>query len=178
MNRRTMTVALSLLLVALASACAKDPRGIYAAQMEPISSSETAFGGEALAQRKLELVRALSDMQNFHKTLESMADRRDREGIDQLRGFVDQYMVVHLDPLLAPPWQSSHPELIVYDATLRCLQADVLIKLGYSRWVSDVLDEMVDRYDEHSNMLVDYPAGTQTTLVDALAMLRLKKWNS
>ena len=53
-----------------------------------------------------------------------------------------------------------------------------MIKLGYSRWVGDVLDEMVDRYDEHSNMLVDYPAGTQTTLVDALAMLRLKKWNS
>ena len=92
-----------------------------------------------------------------------------------MRAFVNQYMVTHLSPLLAPAWQSSHPELIAYDATLRFVQAEVLMQLGYSGWSSQVVGDMVERYQGRGNMLVDYPTGSQTTFEEALEILRDNK---
>lgn len=146
-------------------------------EIELVDMGDSALGGEALVQRKSELQRALSDMANFHKTLESMHDRRNHGGVNQIRGFLNRYMVTHLNPLLAPTWQSSHPELIVFDATLRFVQAEVLIQLGYSSWCRQVIGEMVERYEGRGNMLVNYPAGTQTTFNEALELLRDYKRN-
>lgn len=178
MNRRHSTAAFTAICLLFASACATDPRDSYIGEVELVAMGDSAFGGEALVQRKLELQRALSDMADFHKTLESMHDRQNHGGVNQLRGFVNQYMVTHLNPLLAPSWQSSHPELIVHDATLRFVQAEVLIQLGYSSWVNQVIKDLEKRYEGRGNMLVNYPAGTQTAFGEALELLLDYKQNS
>jgi hypothetical protein len=171
MNRRIITAAITALCVVWAAACATDPRKAYMGDVELVDVGDAALGGAALAQRKLELERALSDMTNIQKSLESMHDRRDATGVSQMRGFVNQYMVIHLNPLLAPTWQSSHPELILHDSTLRFVQAEVLMQLGYSSWVNEVINDMEERYEGRGNMLVEYPAGTQTTFSEALVVL-------
>jgi len=134
------------------------------------------LGGEALWQRKLKMQRALTDMIAFRTTFESMHDRGDERDMAIFQAFVTDYMNQHLNPLIAPEWQSTHPELIVLDANLRFVQAEVLIEMGAERAVKAAVRELVRRYDGRGNMLVDYPIGSQTTLREALHMLKQRDW--
>ncbi len=162
----------------LAAACAHDPRTEFAREIDEAVMEKAPLGGEALYQRRLELSRAFEDMTSFRKTLENMKDRKDPRSVDLFRPFLNAYMATHLDPMLHPEWQSQHPELIGIDANLRFIQAEVLMQMGYSSWGSDVVDELIRRYDGRGNMLVNYPVGTQTTLREALAILKDRRWQA
>jgi len=178
---RPLILSLTIALTSLfAAACATDPRDDMEIGDDLTVNHVAPMGGEALMQRKDELERALSDMMIFRQTLESMNDRRDSRGIDSSQEFLNRYMAIHLEPLLEPRWQSSHPELILVDANLRFVQAELLIQMGYGLggWTDDVIDELIERYKQRGNILVDYPVGTQTTLREALRILRNHKVRS
>ena len=171
MTHRILLAAALATILGL-TACASDPRKDFAEETSLSTVEEEAFGGEALAQRKLELERANADLGDFLDTLTSMRDRGDEHGIELFRRFVDRYLLTHVGPLLAPKWQSHHPELIRYDANLRFVQSELLLELAYKKWAKDQIKELRNRYAERGNMLVEYPIGQQNTLREALAMLR------
>jgi hypothetical protein len=177
MNRNVPIRLLALCLLAVfATACVSDPRSSYSDSAHLAIEDIGPVGGEALSQRKIELQRSLRDMRSFRDTIVSMQDRDDDRGVENFRYFMDRYMATHLDPLLKPVWQSSHPELILVDANLRFIQAEVLIELGYRSWSGDAIDQITHRYDGRGNMLIDYPTGTQTTLREALTVLRTREF--
>jgi hypothetical protein len=95
-----------------------------------------------------------------------------------LDSFLDQYMGTHLDGLLRPVWQSSHPEVMALDANLRFMKAEILTQMRYTRRVQESIDDIEDRYMGRESMLVEYPVGEQRALGEALEMLRERKWSS
>lgn len=140
-------------------------------------TSEAALGGEALAQRKQDLNRALGDLTAFNRTLESLIERRDDDGVDTMEPFIRGYMGRHLDPLIRPDWTSDHPEVAAIDANIRFMKADLLIQLRQTREVQRVLDDIRRRYEGRGQMLVEYPRGEQTTMTKAIEKLKNRKWN-
>jgi len=140
------------------------------------AEESSPLGGEALAQRKQEMERAHNDMLHFHATLESLQYRRDRNGMVLFSGFLDRYMGEHLTPLLQSEWQSRHPELMALDANLRFVQATVLIQLRSPRRVQRVIDEIERRYGTRTDMLVEFPIGSQGTVNEGIEKLRNSKW--
>jgi hypothetical protein len=140
------------------------------------ADDSTPLGGEALEQRKVEMQRALSDLVAFQETMSSMIERRDSRSISVFDGFMSTYMGTHLDPLLQPEWPSGHPELISLDANLRFAQAEILLQMRYPRRVQKVINDIDRRYSGRGNMLVNYPIGEQSTLQEALELLKDRKW--
>ena len=136
------------------------------------AESNAPLGGEALAQRRLEMRRAYGDMVHFHATLESLKRRRDRSGLVLFNGFLDEYMGTHLDPIMSAEWQSRHPELSVLDANLRFAKAELLMEMRATRRAHRVIDDIERRYQGREDMLVSYPFGDQSTLKDGLEILR------
>lgn len=171
-------IAAMLGLLFLAGACASPPEvpESFGFDDAPIAEESAPLGGAALAVRKRELLRAHSDMTHFYETLESLHYRRDRSGLILFNQFIDAYMGLHLDPLLDHAWQSRHAEVAALDANLRLAKADVLIQMRETRRVQQVIDDLATRYSGRENMLVEYPIGGQTTLGEALAALRSRKW--
>ena len=166
---------LALILASPLSGCITDEFDQVA--IPQISVEDSApLGGEALAQRKVEMNRALSDMIAFHETMASMIDRRDSRSISVFDHFMAMYMGTHLDPLLRPEWPSGHPELISLDANLRFAQAEILIQMRYPRRVQRVIDDIDRRYQGRGSMLVNYPIGQQNTLEEAVELLKDRKW--
>jgi hypothetical protein len=145
-------------------------------EVDTAAEESTPLGGEALAQRRQELKRAHGDLHHFLATLEGLDHRSDRNGQILFKGFLDAYMGEHLAPLLRGEWQSQHPELMGLDANLRVSQAELLRKMRDPRGVQRVIEELERRFAGRESMLVDYPIGTQSTLGDALQMLRDGKW--
>ena len=115
-------------------------------------------------------------MTHYDATLESLQERRDRSGTILFGQFMDAYMGMHLDPLLAHEWQSRHPEVAALDASLRLAKADVLVRMRQTRRAQEVIDDLTQRYAGRDNLLVEYPIGGQTTLGEALESLRTRKW--
>jgi hypothetical protein len=148
----------------------------------PVTATTLAFaevdplGGEALLQRKRDLDRAYRDMVHFQTTMQSLSDRHDARSLASFDQFVEAYMGTHLNPLLASEWQSGHPELMARDASLRFLQAELLIEMRYPRRVQDVRDEIERRYESQHDLLIEYPVGKQGTLGRGLEILRDRKW--
>jgi hypothetical protein len=140
-------------------------------------SDEAPLGGEALAQRKHDLDRALGDLGAFSRTLTSLIERRDDGGIDTMEPFVLAYLGQHLDALIRPEWTSDHPEVAAIDANLRFMKAELLIQLRRTREVQRVIDDIRARYEGRGQMLVEYPLGQQTTITDAIEQLKNRKWN-
>ncbi len=177
---RTCRAALALLaLVALGfgTGCATDPEIPDTFGIEDRAAEEsTPLGGEALALRMREMRRAHGDMRHYHATLRALHERKDRSGKILFSQFLDAYMGLHLDPLLASKWQSNHPELMALDAGLRLAKADALIWMRETRRAQKTLDELRRRFQGRETMLVDYPIGGQTTLEQALEMLKERKW--
>ncbi len=140
-------------------------------------AKEAPLGGEALAQRKQDLDRALGDLGAFNKTLTSLIERRDDNGLDAMEPFLLGYLGQHLDALIRPEWTSNHPEVAAIDANLRFMKAELLIQLRRTRDVQRVLDDIRARYEGRGQMLVDYPLGEQNTIADAIEKLKNRKWN-
>ena len=139
---------------------------------------EAPLGGEALAQRRMDLDRAWRDLLQFEATMQSLVDRKDGRSVALLDGFLDEYMGTHLAGLLRPTWQSSHPEVMALDANLRFLQAELLAQMRYTRRVQESIEDIEARFMGRENMLVEYPVGEQRALGEALEMLRDRKWSS
>jgi hypothetical protein len=142
------------------------------------AEEEAPLGGEALARRRLDLARAWRDLLHFDETMRSLVDRRDSRSVAILDGYLAQYMGQHLDPLLQPRWQSTHPEVMALDANLRFMKAQILADMRYPRRVQKAIDDIQIRFEGRENMLVEYPVGEQRSLGDALELLRDHKWNS
>jgi len=175
-KRRTLLCGFLALAVAATSAigCAGPPLD----EMEADAIVEEGpLGGEALAQRKQDLNRAYHDMVHFHTTMQSLIDRHDGRSLATFDRFLDEYMGTHLSPMLRSEWQSSHPELMARDASLRFVQAEVLAMMRYPRRVEQVKDEIERRYETQGDLLVEYPIGKQGTLGRALELLNDRKWS-
>ena len=148
----------------------------------PLSSQtvteEAPLGGEALAQRRMDLDRAWRDLLHFEEAMESLVDRKDSRSVALLDSFLDEYMGRHLDGLLRPEWQSSHPEVMALDANLRFMKAELLARMRYTRRVQDSIEDIEVRFMGRESMLVEYPVGEQRALGEALELLRDRKWSS
>jgi hypothetical protein len=145
--------------------------------IEPTAAEQSGpLGGAALAQRKLDMKRAYRDLIHFHTTLESLQQRKDRNGLMLFSQFLDAYMGLHLERLLANEWQSRHPELMALDANLRLAKAEVLIRMRSPQRVQRVIDELRERFAGREDMLVEFPSGEQGTLRDGLRRLGERKW--
>ena len=138
--------------------------------------NEGPLGGEALIQRKHDLDRAYRDMVHFQTTMQSLIDRQDSRSLAAIDRFVEAYMGTHLAPLLAREWQSGNPELMARDASLRFMQAEILIQMRYPRQVQAVRDEIERRYEGQYDLLIEYPVGKQGTLGRGLEILKDRKW--
>lgn len=175
-NQRNLCVAW-VAVAALATACVSSPRAPGDLVPETTAAEASApLGGEALLQRKREMRRAHADMVHFTRTLESLRHREDKNGLVLFSKFLDAYLGVHVDPLLAGEWQSRHPELTALDANLRFAKAELLIRLRLPRRAQDVMDQLEERFQGREDMLVDYPFGTQRPLGEGLQMLVERKW--
>jgi hypothetical protein len=172
MKRRALLIPL---LAALGCASAPDVPAELLAR-DAAREDRTPLGGDALSQRRGDLLRAQGDMAHFQVTLESLQQRRDRNGTILFSGFVDAYMGTHLDPLLQDEWQSRHPELAAVDATLRLVKAELLMHMRETRRMQRELDELSRRFEGRSDLLVEYPPGRQVTLKQALELLDERKW--
>ena len=158
-------------------ACAGQTEFQDVLMLEPTAAEQsTPLGGAALAQRRQDMQRAHRDMLHFHATLESLQQRKDRNGLMLFSQFLDAYMGVHLDPLLESEWQSRHPELMALDANLRLAKAEVLIQMRSPQRVQQVIEELRERYAGREDMLVEFPIGKQGTLRDGLRRLGERKW--
>lgn len=146
------------------------------AAIQSEAEEEAPLGGEALARRRLDLARAWRDLVHFDETMHSLVDRRDSRSVAVLDGYLAQYMEQHLDPLLRPRWQSSHPEVMALDANLRFMKAQLLADMRYPRRVQREIDEIRLRFEGRESMLVEYPIGEQRPLGQALEMLIEQKW--
>lgn len=173
-NKRTLVALAACVAGVIAAGCAGTPevRPQYAFEVE-----EGPLGGAALEQRKHDLDRAYSDMVHIHRTMQSLIDRDDGRALSQLDRFVDRYLAVHLEPLLRSEWQSTHPELMARDASLRFVEAEILIQMRYPWRVQIVRDEIERRYLGQSDLLIEYPIGEQGTLKHGLDILATRKWN-
>lgn len=179
MKHRTNLPSLLALLLALPIlGCAAGSDRDLEARLAESAEEEAPLGGEALAQRRMDLGRAWRDLLHFQATMESMVDRKDSRGVALLDGFLDEYMGRHLDGLLRPQWQSSHPEVMALDANLRFMKAELLAQMRYTRRVQDAIDDIESRFTGRESMLVEYPVGEQQSLGEALTMLRERKWSS
>lgn len=168
-----------LLLGGLATGCAGGgPGSSYGADESVEIEEEAPLGGEALAQRRMDLDRAWRDLLHFDATVQSLSDRRDSRSVALLDDFLSQYLAEHLDPLLRPAWQSTHPEVMALDANLRFMKAQILTDMRYTRKVQRAIEDIEIRYQGRESMLVQYPVGEQHPLGEALTMLREDKWGS
>lgn len=177
-NLRLARLALALLVALPVFGCAAglDPELEEAANAA--AADEGPLGGEALAQRRMDLDRAWRDLLHFEATMESLVDRKDSRSVALLDGFLDEYMGRHLAGLLRPQWQSSHPEVMALDANLRFMQAEILAQMRYTRRVQVAIEDIQARFTGRESMLVEYPVGEQRPLGEALDMLRDRKWSS
>jgi len=171
-------LAMPLLLALQLTGCAskEGPDASEVEQQEALE--ETSLNGEALAQRRTDLTRAWRDLVHLDETMRGLSDRNDGPSIVLLDNFISEFMGKHLDPLLKPDWQSSHPEVMALDANLRFMKAQLLANMRYPRKVQDSIEDIEERFEGRESMLIEYPVGEQRALGEALEMLRDQKWNS
>ena len=168
----------TLMLSGQLMGCATGANRAYEELSATAAEEEAPLGGEALARRRLDLTRAWRDLLHFDETMKSLVDRKDKRSISMLDSFLAQYMGEHLDPLLQPQWQSSHPEVMSLDANLRFMKAQILADMRYPRRVQRTIDEIQLRFEGRESMLIEYPVGEQRSLGEALQLLRDQKWKS
>ena len=174
-----MPYRLSLVLVSLvvSIACAKPVP--YDPLLGPRLSadSEAPLGGAALARRKLELKSASQDLLQFQATLATLRQRSDAEGHVLFQKFVNAYLEDQLDPILARPTQSEHPELSRLDVHLRVMTAETLIQMSAPIRAQRAMNEIARRYEGRMALQVEYPPGEAHSLEDALEILQDRRWS-
>ena len=173
---RGMLLALTCLALD-ATGCASNGPPDQLVPQTTASKASSPLAGEALGERKRDLQRAFRDVNQFQATLKSLHHRKDRNGLVQFSQFLDAYLGVHLEPLLAGEWQSRHPELAALDANVRFAEAELLVQLQLHGRAEDAMDEISRRFKGREDMLVAYPKDKQTPLGKALDELRERKWS-
>jgi hypothetical protein len=173
----SIRVVLGLLAGLTLFGCATPNPVLLDLESENSAAEETApLGGDALAERKREMQRAYRDMIHFDITLDDLRHRRDRNGAILFDQFLATYMGTRLEPMLRPEWQSRHPELMALDASLRFVQADILVRMHDTRRVQQVIEQIEARFQGRENTVVQYPIGAQGTISEGLEILRNRKW--
>jgi hypothetical protein len=175
MTRACLAFALASLCT-LACASREGPAPALDLDAEVARDANTPLGGVTLSQRRLELARAHADMVHFLATLDSLRLRRDQNGQVLFKGFVDEYLGTHVDPMLATEMHSKHPELAGLDASIRLAEAELLTKLRSPARAQQVVDELERLYEGREDMLVDWPVGKKTPLRKAMNLLEDQKW--
>lgn len=171
--RAPLGLAAALMLFA----CATPDPVILDLELETTAAEETApLGGDALAERKREMQRALRDLVHFDVTMVGLHERRDRNGQILFDQFIATYIGTRLEPMLRPEWQSRHPELMALDASLLFVQADILVRMHDTRRVQHLIEQIETRFHGRENMVVQYPIGAQGTIAEGLQILRTRKW--
>ena len=139
---------------------------------EKPAEEASPLGGASLDLRRENMTRMYKDLVHFRRSLDDSEKRGDRTTTVALSYFVDAYIGMHLDPMLAGEWQSRHPELWGTDADLRLAKADVLLRMHERGRANDVLAELGTRYAGREDMLVHYPVGSESPLGKAVQLLR------
>ena len=174
---RLALASTALALAALACATsAKLPAEVGLEEEVAPADANAPLGGVSLSQRRLELERTQQDLIHFMSTLDSLQLRREQNGIVLFKGFVDEYLGTHVDPMLDTPMHSEHPELAALDASIRFLEAELLTKLRSPARAQKVIDDLERLYEGREDMLVDYPIGKKSTLEKGLELLADRKW--
>ena len=169
MKRSRTAAGLLCLLVAVACAPALEKALDSAdASPEPV--------GEALGQRRHELERVHSGLLALRDSVDVIRARPDPTNRELIADFTIAYLAMHVDPLLAPAWQSANPALETLDAETRLLEAELLMRLEHRSDAERVLDELGRRFAQRSAMTVSYPVGKQSTLSEALRIARAPRW--
>lgn len=159
---------LGLLALGLASCLASPVRlePIEVTRIEPTA----ALTGEALEQRKREMQRASRDLAHFGATLASL--RLHPQGSNaRFEEFVLLFLDGHVQRLLMGAAASEGPSLTTLEAGMRFVAAEVLIEMGERRRALRAIDEIQRRFEGRASMLVEYPLGEQSTMLDALRAL-------
>ena len=125
------------------------------------------------ATHNYERHRALRHLDHHLDVIRARPDPTNRELIAD---FAIAYLAMHVDPLLAPGWQSANPALETLDAETRLLEAELLMRLEHRSDAEHVLDELDRRFAHRSAMTVSYPVGKQSTLSEALRIARAPRW--
>jgi hypothetical protein len=164
-------------LALLAGACAHDTHN-PALDLDAVvvRDANTPLGGVSLSQRRIELARARADMVHFMATLDSLQLRRDQNGQVLFKGFVDEYLGTHVDPMLETEMNSKQPELAGLDVSIRFLEAEMLTKLRSPARAQKVINQLERLYEGRADMLVDWPIGKKTPLKKAMDLLDDRKW--
>ncbi|MGH9885176.1 MAG: hypothetical protein ACREBE_06590 [bacterium] len=175
MSERRFAIVLAVVACAALGACSTGgSRWVDFGSTEKSAEEAAPLGGASLDQRREVMTRMYNDLMHFRTSLDDAEERGDRQSAVALGYFVDAYIGMHLDPLLAGEWQSRHPELWGLDADLRLAKADVLVHMRDRGRAEDVLEEIGTRYAGREDMLVHYPVGKQSTLGNAVKILSEK----
>ncbi len=173
MSDRTVRTTFVALACAAFAACATPGYGpADFGSTEKPAEEASPTGGGTLDQRRENLTRMYKDLVHFRTSLDDAEERGDRPTEIALGYFIDAYIGMHLDPMLAGEWQSRHPELWGLDADLRLSKADVLVRMNERSRAEEVLAEVDTRYAGRQDMLVHYPVGSQTPLGKAIQLIR------
>ena len=168
----TSALAASLLIL---TACATRWTGSdYYVEQAPAVEPDTQLSGEALSQRKQSLRRLHGDMKSFHTTAQALRRHRNLAGILAFEAFLHPFLARQVEPLVAGPGSSWHPELQLLKANLLLAEAAVLIELRDKRRLSAVVIHIESRFAGRGHMLVEYPLGDESTLRAALRALYRK----
>jgi hypothetical protein len=173
MSKRTLRAWIVSVGCAALAACAPSSyRPVEFGSTEKPAEEAAPLGGASLDQRRENMGRMYKDLVHFRTSLDDAEQRGDRTTAVALGYFVDAYIGMHLDPMLAGEWQSRHPELWGMDADLRLAKAEVLVRMHERSRANDVLEELGTRYAGREDMLVHYPIGGQSPLGKAVQLLR------
>ncbi len=172
-RRPLATPLLAGLLLALAlGACATRWTGSdYYVEQAPAVEPDHQLSGEALVQRKQTLRRLHRDLKSFHSATQGMRRHRNLAGISSFEAFLHPFLERQVEPLVAGPGASWHPELELLQANLLFAEAALLIELRDRRRLSRVAFKIGRRFAGRGHMLVEYPLGEESTLQAALRVL-------
>ena len=159
---------LGLLALALAT-CLATPGTLEPLEVTRVEPT-AALTGEALEQRKREMQRASRDLAHFGATLASL-HLHPQGPNSRFEEFVLLFLDGHVQPLLVGATASEEPSLTTVEAGLRFVAAEVLIEMGERRRAQRAIDEIQRRFEGRASMLVEYPLGEQSTMLDALRAL-------
>jgi hypothetical protein len=132
--------------------------------------------GQALIQRRHDLERIHSGLLALRDSVDVIRSRPDPVNRELIGDFAFAYLAMHVDPLLAPGWQSASPALEGLDAEMRLLEAELLMRLEHRSDAERVLDEIERRFAQRSDLVVNYPVGKQSSLTEAVRIARAPRW--
>ncbi len=134
------------------------------------------LGGEALAQKKLQMRRVHADMIHLHGTHERLGRLQKTGDRRQLEDFIRPYLDRHVGPLVeVTEGEGWNSELRLLEANLLFAEAALRAAMRDENELEAVIASLADRFDGYESMLVEYPIGGSSTLEHAVADLRKRR---